>query len=430
MPAAPECEAGVISGVLRYPELIDDLETRVYVHEFYVPSYAMAWEEILRAAQDGSPMEIIELHDRLMRRYNGDDLDKQMVVVDGIAPGKPDTVLRLADRVREMANRRQVIKQARLLATDAGSDEVDVVEAAKRAIDALSRAGTHRSDEIQHIGDVVGEYLASAREAIDSGRTTTLKLGVPFLDSRLRLFRGSLLLIGATEKTGKTWLVQQVGFAAAALGNAVGWMSSEMDSADLSPRILGSHCGERWVMDEDPKTHEDVDRLAAASAELPKLNIRFAYEKRGDVMMRRMTQAARQENFDLWIVDYLQDFRNPAEWGEEYDAQVELASRLREFGKKHGSVIIVVSGMNKRKEENAAPRLSDVLGRRKLLHLMDAALLMHRPAKKEPGLVHCAIPGSRHSRDKRSWWIYRNDHNMQYEEIRADEAAAKQERAT
>lgn len=430
VPANVELEAGVISGVLTYPETLPEAQVRMSASDFWETIFQVCWDELVEALGEGRSMGLIELNDRVATRLPDRDpeaIQEHFAALSRLQPGRSE-VPGLADRVRDLAQRRKVQYAATVVAERAADQRVGLSHLLAELESLEAYDGSQDDATAEELPAVLEQYIAESEEMLDRGEDLTLRTGLDWLDSRLSLRKGGLLLIGAREKTGKSWMVQEIAEGSARRGNRVGWISSEMNYTDISPRILGSLGGQSWVLDRPPTDAEEIQALRKAAQRFQDLPVWFRYESQADLVMRRLNYWVRTHGLDVVIVDYFQDCRLPAEWGDkEHEREARFIVDLHRFAKENGVLMVVVSGVRKGRDEHEAPSVNDLYGSNRIPFTSDWIVLLHRPSPRVQNLVECRLPEARLVRDQVRWWLLRHEVSLAYEEIsrrRADELSS------
>lgn len=404
LPIDLQLEAQLLASIFARPDKLTELRGRVSTKDFDDRIHGEAFSLILDAHADNQVPDLLVIDSRLRTLFGDEAAEFGRNVSNAEVSGN---LIELADSVRDMAKRRTYWRLACDMrkGIESGWSLQDVRALADRVLTDEANDGNTTpalADEMQAALDERDEYL-------DRGEELDLKLGIDFLDNRMRFQRGSLTAVGAREKTGKTLLMQQIALNTSSL---VSWYSTEMDRRDITPRIATA-----YGVDTNTKT---PDRAAEAEviAAVRNRGIRFSYESRLDVALTRAYVAHKQEGCNIFIFDYMQDMSIPREYGSGAEAYAEAARRIKRLAKETDSAVFMISSLRKVSddEENDRPKVSQFFGTNQIAFTADNALVMWRPVPNIENLVCMHIPFSRGSQN-RDWWYVKRDKRLRASEI-------------
>lgn len=418
LPSSYYAEASLIAGVFQYPHLIPEIAARAPESDFENPAMRALYSVAKRDAEIGRRPDYVSVYDRALSLEPDDDALRQaMQAAMGLDPTE-DGMVDHAQRVQELATRRRLLSvlfsaSAQLSREDASSDAVG-----REVVDRCEGILAGRSAEAQPLKVAVTADFAGRVAGYSRGVGQSLKSGVGWLDSRLRLRRDAIILIGAREKTGKTWLASQLAHSLAESGERVGWASSEMTTAEVGERVVGAYRGPRWLLDRDADSLEEATEALESAKTMPENPIFFWTEHNAVGLLAEAARLVAAKKITVLIVDYLQDMVCPRDYGDNpHETAPSFARRLKDFAQTHRCLVIAVSSMRKPLEENKPPAVGDLHGGAKLAYTANAALLMSRPSFKYPRLLRLALPIARGSEDRRVWYCERDTDDFRLREL-------------
>lgn len=213
-------------------------------------------------------------------------------------------------------------------------------------------------------------FKAALTEAVKSAETahskpgamTGLSTGLRDLDDLLGgLNRSDLIILAGRPSMGKSALVSNIGFSAAASGAVVGFFSLEMSSEQLATRIVSEQAG---VAGERVRRGQlnsaEMDRVIEAAAKLQALE--FYLDDTAAMTVQgirtRARRLKRQHGLDLVIVDYLQliDAERRRSEGNRVQEVSEITRGLKRLAKELDVPVIALSQLSRNVENRSDKR--------------------------------------------------------------------------
>jgi replicative DNA helicase len=293
-------------------------------------------------------------------------------------------IIRAAEEIRGEAYRGELT--ARALAQHAGETLLPI------AADDTGGAG-FRSIR----GDVYG--VLELIEARARRQVAGLATGYDAIDVHTYGFRPKeLVILAGVEKSGKTALAlniaRHVAVRGVETGEAVGFVSAEMDRESLIERMLNA---EAMVSSARTGSGRLLDRdfpaLARAGGTLSRLALHIDDEATpdlADVVARCVALKARHPALALLVVDFLQIItRRESERTNQarHDEIEKICYALKGLAKRTNTTVLATSQLNSKDVDDlkdARPRLKDLAGSSGMRRAGDFIGLVYRPAMYDP----------------------------------------------
>lgn len=294
-----------------------------------------------------------------------------------------------AETVRELADRRAIIREAQDLIDGLYGAEVDQ-EARKMAEEATDRldAIVGASIDIRptmSIADAMRASNAETRRAMDTeGEVSGVSTGIRYLDHLLGgLHPQDLIVLAGATSMGKTALAMSIGHSAARSGKHAAMFSLEMSAAQLGSRLLAMESGigsdkqrRGDLTEEEYQALRDAEKRAAglplliddnSSATLP-------------FIKQRCRRAKARAGLDLVIIDYLQLMTPLGNFGSRAEAVSSLTRGLKVMASELEVPIILLSQMNRTiaSRDDKRPLLSDLKESGSIEQDADSVLFCYR----------------------------------------------------
>lgn len=256
-PHSIEAEQAVIGGLL----LDDDSSERVQKvlamlkpDSFYSRPHKILFEEITRMHREQKPVDGLTLFDELERKSLTASVGGFAYIAE-IAKNTPSAanIVAYAMQVRETAMERYAINRmteaTELLYSRNGMTATQKYEAIQAIFTQLTdhaKTGSRRG--LRSFGEVMEDWVSDLEKRFDpSGEQRGMSTGIPSLDRMLSpkgLVKGSLFVIGARPKMGKTTLYSQMAINCAVHEKKPALMFSlEMPGDQILEKLVGQKSG-------------------------------------------------------------------------------------------------------------------------------------------------------------------------------------------
>lgn len=392
-PQSLEAERALLGGLLQAPEEMDHVRSLLQPEQFYRSDHAALFELLRSMRDEGAPIDGATVAERVHRggreaEFGGLDYVMQLQTE---APATANLAY-YAEIVREKARRRLLLRTLRELTEETSLESEDTSRMVDRSASRL--LGLLDSEESvgwQRVGSVIDQEI----ERIDaryrnSGETTGLSTGFDGLDGKLGgLHPETLVIVAARPGMGKTVLALNIARQVALQGRGVGIFSLEMGREELISRLLsdvGAVDGKKIrTGDLSP---EEWQRLDSANQKLRETRLYFDDTPGitlGDLRARARRLKALHDDLGLIVIDYLQLMQGDGRTPSRQEQVSEISRGLKMLSKELKIPVMALSQLNrevdKRKEDDRRPRLSDLRESGAIEQDADVILFIYRHAQ-------------------------------------------------
>ena len=352
-PHSIEAEQAVIGGLL----LDDDSSERVQKvlamlkpDSFYSRPHKILFEEITRMHREQKPVDGLTLFDELERKSLTVSVGGFAYIAE-IAKNTPSAanIVAYAMQVRETAMERYAINRmteaTELLYSRNGMTATQKYEAIQSIFTQLTdhaKTGSRRG--LRSFGEVMEDWVSDLEKRFDpSGEQRGMSTGIPSLDRMLSpkgLVKGSLFVIGARPKMGKTTLYSQMAINCAVHEKKPALMFSlEMPGDQILEKLVGQKSGVNPNIFYLPATNDaddgyqgdydgDFNRAIETANRLSEIDLLYIDDTPGLSLAQIVSESRRIKRekgcVGMILVDYL-TLKNLA---KELDCVVVLLTQL------------------------------------------------------------------------------------------------------
>lgn len=353
-------EQSVIGSLLIKPDCFDELD--LVADDFSVEAHRLAFKAISRMCNTGKSVDIITLAETLdasgeLNRVGG------MQYLGGLAQAVPSAanVKHYATTVRNHALLRELQEISQEISEQATkkSDPTEIAEIAERRIfSVMEKRG---GKEPVMLSEALEEAILHIEERY-SGAAISMPTGLKDLDDILGggFHRGSLNILAARPKMGKTALACTMTLTAAKAGGCIYFASLEMPRREIANRMIAITSG--YQTDSIMRDHNATDAVTSAVSVLNSLKIIIDDECGLTIgkLRSRTRKAQRKHGLQMVVVDYLQLMR-----GEGSNREQEIAgiSRgLKGLSKELDCPVLCLAQVNRECESRSdkRPHMSDL----------------------------------------------------------------------
>lgn len=395
-PQSRELEEAVLGAVMLERSAFDVVINVLKPECFYVESHQTIFRAIVRLNLESKPIDLLTVVEEL----------KTMEMLDQV--GGPYYISKLTNAVVSAANieahariiqekfiQRELIRISSEIITDAYDDTTDVFELLDSAEQKLFEIA---NDQLKKEFDTLGRSVMDTLNKIDEMRArkediTGVPSGFPSLDKLTYGWQQSdLIILAARPSVGKTAFALNLARNAVmhpTKPTAVAFFSLEMSTSQLVQRILSAESEiplekiSRGKMEDHEMQQlykKGIEPLTTANLFIDDSAALNIFELRAKC--RRLKSL---HNVGLFIIDYLQlmsgssDNRN-----SNREQEISTISRnLKQLAKELQVPIIALSQLSreveKRKESNKIPQLSDLRESGAIEQDADMVMFLYRP---------------------------------------------------
>jgi replicative DNA helicase len=393
-----EAERGVLGGILRDPETLNDVQQLLTGDNFYFDAHQKVFQVFVDLTNDHQPIDLVLTHERLK-------LNKQLEDVGG-----PEFLAELWESVQTGANveyHAKIVRDTAMVrnlihasteilrdAYDRTQSADELVSQAERKIMDIAKAGV--VGETKTLAEAVNETFnridSRTGRADDSLSMSGISTGYVDLDNIMAGLQNSeLVIVAARPSIGKT------SFALNLVRNVIVedrlpvlFFSLEQSRIELAERLLCCHA--RVDSHKIRKGHlnsEDTQKLMDAGDVLRKTRLYI-----DDTPTRNMLQIAatarrlmkkhdKDGGLRMVVIDYLQliDPENRRDPRQEQVAQI--SRRLKHLARELAIPVVALAQVNRTSEDRQdhKPRLADLRESGSIEQDADTCLMLHRPGK-------------------------------------------------
>ncbi|HAU6770764.1 TPA: AAA family ATPase [Salmonella enterica subsp. enterica serovar Solt] len=388
-PHSIEAEQAVIGGLL----LDDDGSERVQKvlamlkpDSFYSRPHKILFEEITRMHREQKPVDGLTLFDELERKSLAVSVGGFAYIAE-IAKNTPSAanIVAYAMQVRETAMERYAINRmteaTELLYSRNGMTATQKYEAVQAIFTQLTdhaKTGSRRG--LRSFGEVMEDWVSDLEKRFDpSGEQRGMSTGIPSLDRMLSpkgLVKGSLFVIGARPKMGKTTLYSQMAINCAVRERKPSLLFSlEMPGDQILEKLVGQKSGVNPNIFYLPATDDadqvyqgdydsDFNRAIETANRLSEIDMLYIDDTPGLSLAHIVSESRRIKRekgcVGMILVDYLTLMT--AEKADRNDLAYGMITKgLKNLAKELGCVVVLLTQLNRELEKrtNKRPLPSD-----------------------------------------------------------------------
>ncbi|EAA2592294.1 helicase DnaB [Salmonella enterica subsp. enterica] len=388
-PHSIEAEQAVIGGLL----LDDDSSERVQKvlamlkpDSFYSRPHKILFEEITRMHREQKPVDGLTLFDELERKSLTVSVGGFAYIAE-IAKNTPSAanIVTYAMQVRETAMERYAINRmteaTELLYSRNGMTTTQKYEAIQAIFTQLTdhaKTGSRRG--LRSFGEVMEDWVSDLEKRFDpSGEQRGMSTGISSLDRMLSpkgLVKGSLFVIGARPKMGKTTLYSQMAINCAVRERKPSLLFSlEMPGDQILEKLVGQKSGVNPNIFYLPATDDadqlyqgdydsDFNRAIETASRLSEIDMLYIDDTPGLSLAHIVSESRRIKRekgcVGMILVDYLTLMT--AEKADRNDLAYGMITKgLKNLAKELGCVVVLLTQLNRELEKrtNKRPLPSD-----------------------------------------------------------------------
>ena len=367
LPHSAEAEQSVIGAMIMDQEAILTASEILLPDDFYNPQFRTLYEAMLALYQEGKPVDLVTLQNRLQEMNVPAELCSVEFISNIIAAVPTSANVKYySEIVRQKAVLRRLIRVTEGIANECYQDNEkleDILEQTeKQVFDVVqNRAGS----DFVPIRQVALETLDSIQSAAkNAGAVTGVSTGFYDLDARTAgLQKSDLILIAARPSMGKTAFVLNIAENVAIKNNITTVIFSlEMSRVQLAKRLISmnSHVDSQKIRTGQLEDQEWRDLTLGESAlvidDTPGISIAELRSKCRKLKL--------EKNLGLIIIDYLQLMSGSGSNKNESRQQEisDISRSLKALAREVDCPVIALSQLSRavEKRDDKRPMLSDL----------------------------------------------------------------------
>ncbi|ECR0542852.1 AAA family ATPase [Salmonella enterica] len=389
-----EAERAVIGGLLLDDDDSDRVQKVISMlrpDSFYSRPHRVMFEEMARMYREQKPVDGLTLFDELERKSLAERVGGFAYIAE-IAKNTPSAanIVHYAMKVREAAMERfgiqRLMEATELLYARNGMTATQKYEAIQAIFTQLTdhaKTGSRRG--LRSFSEVMEDWVSDLEKRFDpSGEQRGMSTGILSLDRLLApkgLVKGSLFVIGARPKMGKTTLYSQMAINCAVRERKPALMFSlEMPGEQILEKLIGQKSGvnpnifyltaETATATCDPVQgyqgdyNSDFNRAVGTAAHLSETDMLYIDDTPGLSLAHIVSESRRIKRekgcVGMIMVDYLTLMT--AEKADRNDLAYGMITKgLKNLAKELGCVVVLLTQLNRKLEErgNKRPLPSD-----------------------------------------------------------------------
>ena len=374
-----DAERSTLGAMMLSAEIIQDVTDLVTGPDFYRPAHETIFRTILELHARHEPVDVVTVSGALSR-------DGDVERVGGVgylhelaqACPTPSAGGYYAGIVAKQAVRRRLASAAGKIAQLAHQpgDESELVEFARKEVDATSKATTHT---VQSFGETIDVMLGLLDEKPDY--IPTPWTAVNEIIGGLR--PGGLYVVGARPSVGKSVVALQLAKAMTARG-AVAFSSLEMSEADVQMRAVSADLRINLKsLIERNLTAGDWEKIRTRRAAWA--NVPLFVDDNSGVTITDIKRFARSVNrrqpLAGLVVDYLQLMSQPpGDNRPRHEFVSDMSRQLKILAMEMKIPVVALSQLNRgsTQREDKMPTISDLRESGSIEQDADVVILLHR----------------------------------------------------
>jgi len=370
LPHNGEAEQSVIGSMIMDKDAIAGAAELLTGEDLYQQRYGVLFEAILELYNEGKPVDLITLQNKLKEKEVPEELNSLEFFRDIIASVPTSANVRYyANIVKEKSTLRQMIKVTESITNDCYMDkeklETIMEDSEKKMFDILQKRNT---GDFVSIRDIVFKSLESIEAAArNKGSVTGVSTGFYDLDYKTAGLQPSdLILIAARPSMGKTAFVLNIAEYAVLRGNVTtAIFSLEMSKDQLVKRIMSMHSK---VNSQSIRTGELSDddwiKLVESAKEIGNSNL--IIDDTSSISIGELRSKCRKYklefNLGLVIIDYLQLMTGSKKNESRQQEISEISRSLKGLARELNCPVVALSQLSRAVEQrpDKRPMLSDL----------------------------------------------------------------------
>ena len=370
LPNSLEAEQSVIGSMIMDREAILVASEILTGEDFYQNQYGIIFDAMVELCNEGKPVDLITLQDRLKEKDLPPDISSMEYIRDlmDVVPTSAN-VKYYANIVSEKAMLRRLIKTSEEIANtcylDKQSTEEIMEETEKKIFQLLQRRTSGEFVPIQQI--VLNAVSNIERASKTKGSVTGLPTGFVDLDYKTSGFQNSdLILIAARPSMGKTAFTLNIAQYMAVKKNiTVAIFSLEMSKEQLVNRLLASESRvDSQTLRTGNQKDEDWTKLVEGADIIGRSHL--IIDDTPGISVAEMRSKCRkyklEQNLGIIFIDYLQLMGGSGRSDSRQQEISEISRSLKALARELNVPVVALSQLSRAVEQRTdhRPILSDL----------------------------------------------------------------------
>ena len=370
LPHSIEAEQSVVGSMIMDREAIVVASEIVNGDDFYSKQYGILFETMVELNEEGKPVDLVTLQDRLKEKDVPPEVSSLEFVRDLITAVPTSANIKYyANIVAEKSTLRKLIKLNEEIANTCyvGKENLEVIleDTEKRIFDLVQRRNT---GEFVPIRQVVMNAMENIEKAArNKGSVTGVATGFIDLDYRTAGMQPSdLILVAARPSMGKTAFVLNIAqYVAFRQNKTVAIFSLEMSKEQLVNRLFAM---ESKVDSQHLRTgnlsDEEWEKLIESAGAIGKSNL--IIDDTPGISISELRSKCRkyklEHNLEMIIIDYLQLMTGSGRSDSRQQEISDISRSLKALARELHVPVIALSQLSRQVEQRPdhRPMLSDL----------------------------------------------------------------------
>ncbi|HON18054.1 MAG TPA: replicative DNA helicase [Salinivirgaceae bacterium] len=390
LPHDRETEEFVIGALMLGQNDISEVIELLTPECFYTPECQKIYEAIQKLFNDGAPIDIITVADKLEKiGYLNEVGGRHYISSLTTKVGGTAYLQYHAKLVAEKHIRRELIRvsnQIQRHAFDETSDVVDLIDFSESEIFKVTEGNIKKN--VIPFAQVLTEALKEIEENSKKPEGLTgVPSGFNALDRMTNGWQPSdLIIIAARPSMGKTaFVLSMARNMTVEYNRSVAFFSLEMSNKQLTTRLIASECEiESEKLRSGQLSEQEWLKIESGASRLKKVNL-FIDDTAGIPITELRAKCRRlvaDHKIDCVIIDYLQLITGTDSASREQEVAA-ISRSLKALAKELNIPIITLSQLNRSVENRSGskrPQLSDLRESGSIEQDADIVLFIHRPS--------------------------------------------------
>lgn len=406
LPHSKEAEQSVIGSMIMDRDAIMAATEIINGTDFYDQQYMILFETMIELSNEGKPVDLITLQDRLKEKDVPAQVSSLEFIRDLVAAVPTSANIRYyAQIVRDKSVLRKLIKSAEETANDCylDKDNLDsIIEKAEKSV--FNIVQNRGSKEFTDIKDVVLRSIDSIEAAAkNQGSVTGVATGFYDLDYKTAGLQPSdLILIAARPSMGKTALALNIAeYVALKTNVTTAIFSLEMSQDQLVKRILSMNSKvDSQAIRTGNLSNDDWTSLMESARIIGNSNL--VIDDTSAISVSEMRSKCRklkiEKNLGLIIIDYLQLMSGSKRSESRQQEISEISRSLKSLAREINVPVVALSQLSRAVESrpDKRPMLSDLRESGAIEQDADVVMFIYRDDyynhdTEEPGVSEIII---------------------------------------